>query len=347
MHIGNRVGEVKSLQISNVSAPLANTIAPFTPKVEQPSSGVTKDVLVSTFSPVTETNNLASSQNRLQQNAIVYSPESIAKSAVTTPPAVKIDDPVSERTIQDEGQADEGESAPESGGRQTVQPNGNDQEEEAPVNEGAADTEGEENQVSPSGGQPSDETTDTQSSSAGLEPEELEVVAELSARDREVRAHEQQHQAVGGQFAGAASFSYQTGPDGVQYAVGGEVSIDISAVPNNPQATIEKMRTVRSAALAPVEPSAQDRSVAAAATRIMLQAQSELASENAEQRQIEAQEAQETRKQAAEAQEQQQEEAENRRSTVSEGVRAYEDLIELGQRFENGLVPDINLDEVV
>lgn len=335
------------MQISNVSAPLANTIAPFTLKVEQPSSGVTKDVLVSTFSPVTEATDLSSSQNRLQQNAIVYSPESIAKSAVAAPPAVKIDDPAGERTTQDEGQTEERENAPDSGERQTIQPNGNDQEGEAPVTEGATDTGGGENQANQTGGQSSDEAPDTQSTSAGLKPEELEVVAELSARDQEVRTHEQQHQAVGGQFAGAASFSYQTGPDGVQYAVGGEVSIDISAVPNNPQATIEKMRIVRSAALAPAEPSAQDRSVAAAATRIMLQAQSELANQNAEQRQLEAQEAQENRKQAAEAREQQQEEAQNRRATVSEGVRAYEDLIEIGQRFENGLVPDINLDEVV
>jgi len=113
----------------------------------------------------------------------------------------------------------------------------------------------------------------------GLDEAELKELTELKARDREVRAHEAAHQAAGGQYAGAMSFSYQRGPDGAQYAVGGEVSIDISPVNGNPQATIEKMRVVRSAAMAPAEPSGQDRAVAAQAMQIMLQAQSELASE--------------------------------------------------------------------
>lgn len=103
---------------------------------------------------------------------------------------------------------------------------------------------------------------------------------ELKARDREVRAHEAAHQAVGGQYAGAMSFTYQRGSDGAQYAVGGEVSIDLSPVQGDPQATIEKMRVVRAAAMAPAEPSGQDRAVAAQAMQIMLQAQSELATES-------------------------------------------------------------------
>ena len=106
-----------------------------------------------------------------------------------------------------------------------------------------------------------------------------EELTELKARDREVRAHEAAHQAVGGQYAGAMSFTYQRGPDGAQYAVGGEVSIDLSPVQGDPQATIEKMRIVRAAAMAPAEPSGQDRAVAAQAMQIMLQAQSELAAE--------------------------------------------------------------------
>lgn len=116
----------------------------------------------------------------------------------------------------------------------------------------------------------------------GLDPAQLEQLAELKARDREVRAHEAAHQAVGGQYAGAISYVYQRGPDGAQYAVGGEVSIDTAPVEGDPQATIEKMRTVRAAALAPAEPSPQDRAVAAQAMQLMLQAQSELASESAE-----------------------------------------------------------------
>ncbi|KAA1176321.1 hypothetical protein FWJ25_04100 [Marinobacter salinexigens] len=121
--------------------------------------------------------------------------------------------------------------------------------------------------------------TSESASEQGLAPEELKQLAELKARDREVRAHEAAHQAAGGQHAGAMSFTYQRGPDGAQYAVGGEVSIDVGAVEGNPQATIEKMRTVRAAALAPAEPSGQDRAVAAQAMQTMLQAQAELASE--------------------------------------------------------------------
>ncbi|HEX4910434.1 MAG TPA: putative metalloprotease CJM1_0395 family protein [Permianibacter sp.] len=102
-------------------------------------------------------------------------------------------------------------------------------------------------------------------------------VSELKGRDREVRAHEAAHAAVGGQYAGAPVFQYQKGPDGRRYAVGGEVSIDASPVPDNPQATIRKLETVRAAALAPADPSPQDRQVAARATALIAEARRQLA----------------------------------------------------------------------
>lgn len=102
-------------------------------------------------------------------------------------------------------------------------------------------------------------TSEAHENSQSLSDEELQQLSELKVRDREVRAHEAAHQAVGGQYAGAMSFTYQRGPDGAQYAVGGEVSIDVSPVEGDPQATIEKMRVVRAAAMAPAEPSGQDR----------------------------------------------------------------------------------------
>lgn len=117
-----------------------------------------------------------------------------------------------------------------------------------------------------------------------LSPEEEKAVDELKARDREVRAHEQAHANVGGQYAGAPSYQYQTGPDGRRYAVGGEVSIDASPVEGDPAATIQKMMIVERAALAPVEPSSQDRKVAAEAQARRLQAQAELATQRAEER---------------------------------------------------------------
>jgi hypothetical protein len=98
-------------------------------------------------------------------------------------------------------------------------------------------------------------------------------IRELAARDREVRAHEQAHAAVGGQYAGSPSYSFQRGPDGVNYAVGGEVAISLpGGVEDDPRGAIVAAQQVRSAALAPANPSSADRRIAAAATQIVLSA---------------------------------------------------------------------------
>ena len=116
-----------------------------------------------------------------------------------------------------------------------------------------------------------------------LSEEEQREVEELKERDREVRRHEQAHKAAAGRYAsGAPSFEYEVGPDGRRYVVGGEVSIDVSPVPDDPQATIDKMRQVRRAATAPAEPSNQDRRVAAEAAQLEQQARAELAAGKSE-----------------------------------------------------------------
>lgn len=125
--------------------------------------------------------------------------------------------------------------------------------------------------------------------------EQLEI-AELVSRDREVRAHEEAHSAVGGSYASAPTYTYTRGPDGKRYAVGGEVSIDVGVVPNDPEATLRKMEIVLRAALAPAEPSAQDLRVASQAQAQMTQARVELA----EQRPVDAQQARESSAEAAE-----------------------------------------------
>gem|GEM_PF-5376758 len=107
-------------------------------------------------------------------------------------------------------------------------------------------------------------------------------VQKLAATDREVRAHEAAHAAVGGQHAGSASFSFKQGPDGKRYAIAGEVPIDLSAVADDPAATIQKAQTVRAAALAPADPSSQDLQVAAAATQLELTAKTELRQQQVE-----------------------------------------------------------------
>ncbi|MBI1393522.1 MAG: hypothetical protein GC152_12340 [Alphaproteobacteria bacterium] len=117
-----------------------------------------------------------------------------------------------------------------------------------------------------------------------LSEEEQRIVAQLKARDREVRAHEQAHKAVGGRYAGAISYEYDRGPDGKAYAVAGEVPIDASPVADNPKATIAKMEIVIAAALAPVEPSAQDRAVARQAQSTKIEAETELRAQRREER---------------------------------------------------------------
>lgn len=112
-----------------------------------------------------------------------------------------------------------------------------------------------------------------------LSTEEQEQVDQLEERDREVRAHEQAHAMVGGQYAGSPSYEYQTGPDGRRYAVGGSVPIDVSPVPGDPQATIDKMQQVAAAALAPAEPSAADRSIAQTAQAEMQKAMADARAE--------------------------------------------------------------------
>jgi len=103
-------------------------------------------------------------------------------------------------------------------------------------------------------------------------------IAELKARDAEVRAHEAAHLAAAGGYArGGASFTYQRGPDGVLYAVGGEVQIDVAPVSQDPEANLRKAEIIKRAALAPANPSDQDRRVAAGAARMALEAQMELA----------------------------------------------------------------------
>ncbi len=116
---------------------------------------------------------------------------------------------------------------------------------------------------------------------AQLTPDEQDQVRKLQARDREVRAHEAAHVAAGAGLASGASFTYQRGPDGVNYAIGGEVRIS-TAPGRTPEETIEKARQIQAAALAPADPSGQDRAVAAAASAMAQEAQAELARTKAE-----------------------------------------------------------------
>lgn len=121
---------------------------------------------------------------------------------------------------------------------------------------------------------------DSEGDEAETAPGESDTeLSELKQRDREVRQHEQTHAAMGGSYASAPSYEFQRGPDGQQYAVGGQVNIDITPIPGDPQATLQKMQVVRRAAMAPAQPSAADRQVAQEAANQAREAQSEIREE--------------------------------------------------------------------
>lgn len=124
-------------------------------------------------------------------------------------------------------------------------------------------------------------STQNKEAQENLTPDERRVVNELEARDREVKAHEAAHQAAGGGMTGAASYTYQIGPDGKMYAIGGEVSIN-TPTPSSPEEAIKIARQVATAAMAASEPSPQDYAVAASARMMEIQAEQELAKEKLE-----------------------------------------------------------------
>src|SRR3989339_7389 len=119
----------------------------------------------------------------------------------------------------------------------------------------------------------------------GFTQAETQLIEELKEIDTKVRQHEMAHIAAGGKYiTSGANFAYERGPNGKNYAVGGEVGIDTSPVPGDPEATIKKMRQVKNAALSPADPSTQDLKVAANAMSEVSKALSELIVSQAEDR---------------------------------------------------------------
>ncbi len=127
-------------------------------------------------------------------------------------------------------------------------------------------------------GASSTDETESSEDSGELTPEEKTQVVRLQARDAEVRAHETAHIMASGGMAGGASYTYATGPDGKRYAIGGEVSI--SSLPtSDPKQALLNAQRMQAAALAPANPSGQDRAVAARAASTAARARVAIASE--------------------------------------------------------------------
>lgn len=101
-------------------------------------------------------------------------------------------------------------------------------------------------------------------------------IGSLKARDSKVRQHEQAHlSAAGGLNVSRAAFVYQRGPDGVNYAVGGDVRIDTSPG-RTPADSLARADMIIDVALAPSDPSPSDRSAAAKGQSMAQQASAEL-----------------------------------------------------------------------
>jgi len=130
---------------------------------------------------------------------------------------------------------------------------------------------------------PSEETDKAaeKQAEAEIRQQQQKIIQQLKARDQEVRAHEAAHLAAGRPYVSSGpSYTYQTGPDGRSYAIGGEVGLDTSAVANDPEATLSKAQTVQRAALAPAEPSPQDLRVASNAAQLAAQARVDIAAQH-------------------------------------------------------------------
>jgi len=123
------------------------------------------------------------------------------------------------------------------------------------------------------GGKPSEKNPANASTHTdGMTQEQLALIDKLKLRDQQVRQHEQAHMAAAGGLAtSGASFTYQKGPNGVDYAIGGEVGIDISPGAT-PEETRSRAQRIRAAALAPADPSGPDLAIAAKAAQMERQA---------------------------------------------------------------------------
>lgn len=255
------------MQIPTSAGVLANSVLPMTPTQGASLSQVGETVGSASFAPVESVSSVSLSRNipeqRVQPNE--FTPYTKSGASISENSNFIADsqsqDSASEITSQPESNQ-EGESSAQS----------------SQTNKSQSSQENQKNTDQPERSQR--EADQAEQQQENQEQQNLDIIRELSQRDTEVRAHEQAHKSVGGQYAGSPSYTYQKGPDGVSYAVGGEVPIDVAPLEGKPRATLEKMQTVQRAALAPAEPSSQDRRVASMAAQQASQARAEIASES-------------------------------------------------------------------
>ncbi len=101
------------------------------------------------------------------------------------------------------------------------------------------------------------------------------VLEKFKNKDAEIRTHEQVHASIGHTTA-PISYSYQQGPDGKMYAIGGSVRMDTS-IPDDPKAAAFKLDILKKAASGPTDTSGADNTIASQSNlnKILLQLKGE------------------------------------------------------------------------
>ena len=105
----------------------------------------------------------------------------------------------------------------------------------------------------------------------------FQVDNQLQTLDSIVKGHENSHmKALGPYASGIPVYDTIAGPDGKSYAGGGHIKVDLSPIPGNPEATLQKANTILFASMAPGSPSGADNNVAAEALLLAAQAKNEI-----------------------------------------------------------------------
>jgi hypothetical protein len=89
------------------------------------------------------------------------------------------------------------------------------------------------------------------------------VLEKFKKTDAQIRTHEQVHATIGHTTA-PISYTYQQGPDGKMYAVGGSVRLDVS-IPEDPKEALYKLDQIQKASTAPAFLSGADISISSQA----------------------------------------------------------------------------------
>ena len=133
--------------------------------------------------------------------------------------------------------------------------------------------------------QPEQESDAKENSASGnkeLTQQEQQEVMELKNTDAKVKAHEHAHKAAAvGLKTTGPNYEYETGPDGKKYAVAGDVNVSY-AKSSDPEVNLQNAQKLKAAALAPTDPSSQDRKVAQKADQEIAEAKREIMEEQAE-----------------------------------------------------------------